>query len=71
MAIGGALVDAGFRMLEVPLNSPEPFASIRLLADAFGDVALIGAGTVIEPPHVGLLREAAASSWSCPTPILR
>ena len=31
-----ALIDAGFRILEVPLNSPEPFASIRLLADAFG-----------------------------------
>ena len=39
-AIGAALIDAGFRILEVPLNSPEPFASIRLLADAFGRQAM-------------------------------
>jgi 2-dehydro-3-deoxyphosphogalactonate aldolase len=44
--IGAALIDAGFRMIEVPLNSPDPIASIRLLADRFGDHALIGAGTV-------------------------
>jgi 2-dehydro-3-deoxyphosphogalactonate aldolase len=44
--VGAALIDAGFRMIEVPLNSPDPIASIRLLADRFGDAALIGAGTV-------------------------
>ena len=37
-AIAGVLVDAGFRILEVPLNSPRPFESIRILADAFGEV---------------------------------
>jgi 2-dehydro-3-deoxyphosphogalactonate aldolase len=57
-AIGGALVDAGFVAIEVPLNSPEPLASIRLLADAFGERALIGAGTVREPSD--LARIAAA-----------
>jgi 2-dehydro-3-deoxyphosphogalactonate aldolase len=57
-AIGGALVDAGFVAIEVPLNSPEPLASIRLLADAFGERALIGAGTVCEPSD--LARIAAA-----------
>jgi 2-dehydro-3-deoxyphosphogalactonate aldolase len=46
--IGAALVDAGFRLIEVPLNSPEPFRSIELLAQNFGAAALIGAGTVMD-----------------------
>lgn len=37
VGIGRALVDAGFPAIEVPLNSPEPFESVRLLADAFGE----------------------------------
>jgi 2-dehydro-3-deoxyphosphogalactonate aldolase len=57
-AIGGALVAAGFVAIEVPLNSPQPLASIRLLADAFGRRALIGAGTVRDPADVA--RVAAA-----------
>ena len=36
-AVGGALVDAGFRVLEVPLNSPRAFESIRILAQRFGE----------------------------------
>ena len=48
-AIGAALVEAGFRLIEVPLNSPEPFRSIEILAKRFGDEALIGAGTVMTP----------------------
>lgn len=48
VATGAALLDAGFTMIEVPLNSPDPFASIAALADAFGDRAVIGAGTVID-----------------------
>jgi len=47
VAIGTAIADAGFRILEVPLNSPRPLESIRLLADALGDRCLIGAGTVL------------------------
>jgi len=47
--IGAALVAAGFRIIEVPLNSPEPFLSIETLADRFGETALIGAGTVMSP----------------------
>jgi 2-dehydro-3-deoxyphosphogalactonate aldolase len=46
LPIGEALVEAGFAILEVPLNSPEPFASIRQLVDRFGDAVLIGAGTM-------------------------
>ena len=51
-AVGEALFDAGIRMIEVPLNSPEPFQSIRRLAAKFGDRALIGAGTVLDPIDV-------------------
>jgi 2-dehydro-3-deoxyphosphogalactonate aldolase len=57
-AIGGALVDAGFVAIEVPLNSPEPLASIRRLADACGERALIGAGTVREPSDVAHIAAA-------------
>ncbi|KRD55375.1 2-dehydro-3-deoxy-6-phosphogalactonate aldolase [Acidovorax sp. Root275] len=46
-AIGHALYDAGFRIIEVPLNSPEPLASIRALRDALPADCLIGAGTVL------------------------
>ena len=53
VAIGQALVDAGFRAIEVPLNSPEPLASIAALAEAFGERVLIGAGTVLDPAAVG------------------
>lgn len=47
--IGAALVEAGFRLIEVPLNSPEPFRSIEVLAKHFSGAALIGAGTVMSP----------------------
>lgn len=47
VGIAEAVFDAGFRVIEVPLNSPEPFESIRRLADRFGDRARIGAGTVL------------------------
>jgi 2-dehydro-3-deoxyphosphogalactonate aldolase len=58
VAIGQALIDAGFRALEVPLNSPEPLRSITALAEAFGERALIGAGTVLDPADVGRIAGA-------------
>jgi len=57
-AIGEALIGAGFVAIEVPLNSPEPLASIRALADAFGERALIGAGTVRDPADVARIAAA-------------
>jgi 2-dehydro-3-deoxyphosphogalactonate aldolase len=50
--VGAALVGCGFRTLEVPLNSPEPFATIKLLSQAHGANCLIGAGTVITTADV-------------------
>jgi 2-dehydro-3-deoxyphosphogalactonate aldolase len=50
--IGQALIDAGFSIIEVPLNSPEPLASISLLVKAFGAKVLVGAGTVTRPEQV-------------------
>lgn len=52
VAIAGALVEAGIRAIEVPLNSPDPLESIRRLCDAYGDIALCGAGTVLSPQAV-------------------
>jgi len=57
-AIGAALWENGIRIIEVPLNSPQPFDSMKRLAAAFGERALIGAGTVLEPGDVA--RVAAA-----------
>lgn len=48
-AIGRVLYDAGFRLIEVPLNSPEPLRSIRALRHALPADALVGAGTVVRP----------------------
>ena len=47
--VGHALYDAGFRLIEVPLNSPDPLASIRAMRDALPADCLVGAGTVLNP----------------------
>ncbi|OBU67929.1 2-dehydro-3-deoxy-6-phosphogalactonate aldolase [Stenotrophomonas maltophilia] len=51
-AIGAALAEAGFHLLEVPLNSPRPLESITLLARQLGDRCLVGAGTVLSTAQV-------------------
>lgn len=58
LAVGGALVDAGFRIIEVPLNSPHPLRSIAALAEEFGDQALIGAGTVLSADDIRAVVDA-------------
>lgn len=55
--VGEALVEAGFRLIEVPLNSPQPLESIARLAARFGEVATIGAGTVTTAAQVAEVRE--------------
>ena len=52
LPVAGALVDAGFTLIEVPLNSPDPFTSIEKIARAYGDRAIIGAGTVLTTAQV-------------------
>ncbi|MFM6829055.1 MAG: 2-dehydro-3-deoxy-6-phosphogalactonate aldolase [Novosphingobium sp.] len=56
--IADALYEAGFRCLEVPLNSPDPFASIAAMAAHLGERALVGAGTVLNVTDVARVREA-------------
>jgi len=56
--VGAALVSCGFRTIEVPLNSPDPFATIQLLAEAHGASCLIGAGTVLSVAEVDRLHGA-------------
>jgi 2-dehydro-3-deoxyphosphogalactonate aldolase len=57
-AVAGVLADAGFRILEVPLNSPRPYESIGRLARAHGAQCLVGAGTVLRVDDVARVREA-------------
>lgn len=56
--IGAALIEAGVRIIEVPLNSPAPLASLVRLTARFGEEALIGAGTVIDVADVGRVADA-------------
>ena len=57
-AVGQAIHDGGIRIIEVPLNSPDPLTSIERLAKKFGDSMLVGAGTVVEQSQVEAVRKA-------------
>lgn len=57
LAVGQALVDAGWAVIEVPLNSPQALDSIALLAQAFPQ-ALVGAGTVLRVDEVAAVAAA-------------
>jgi 2-dehydro-3-deoxyphosphogalactonate aldolase len=56
--VAAALFAAGIRAIEVPLNSPEPFKSIEMLAKVFGDRCLTGAGTVLTVSDVDRVADA-------------
>jgi 2-dehydro-3-deoxyphosphogalactonate aldolase len=56
--IATVLIEKKFKIIEIQLNSPNPIESIRLLANRFGDDALIGAGTVTDTASVRLIAEA-------------
>ncbi|KZC35569.1 MULTISPECIES: 2-dehydro-3-deoxy-6-phosphogalactonate aldolase [Rhodanobacter] len=58
VAVCQTLAQAGFRIMEVPLNSPQPFDSIRNIAQALGKDCLIGAGTVMTAAQVDELAAA-------------
>ena len=57
LSVGQAIVNAGFHILEVPLNSPDPLRSIQILAEAF-PLALVGAGTVTTAQQVRDIKAA-------------
>jgi len=56
--VAAALFEAGFRAIEVPLNSPEPFKSIEIMARQFGNTCLTGAGTVLTVENVNRVADA-------------
>lgn len=58
--VAWALVESGFDILEVPMNSPNPVASIESIAKALGDRALVGAGTVLTCAQVDELADRGA-----------
>lgn len=59
--VGEALVAAGFRLIEVPLNSPDPLASIARLAERLAGRAVIGAGTVLRADAVAAVEDAGGT----------
>ncbi|VXC62017.1 2-dehydro-3-deoxy-6-phosphogalactonate aldolase [Massilia sp. 9I] len=66
LAIVDALYEAGIRVAEVPLNSPEPFDTIRLLVEHFGERMVLGGGTVVTVEQVAEL--AACGATLCVSP---
>jgi 2-dehydro-3-deoxyphosphogalactonate aldolase len=60
-AIGDALVDAGFTLIEVPMNSPDPLDSISRLAKRLEGRAVVGAGTVLQVGQVAAVQAAGGT----------
>lgn len=52
VAIAEAVLESGIRVIEIPLNSPDPLTSIRQVADGLAGRAVVGAGTVLSEAEV-------------------
>ena len=59
--VADVLITLGYRILEVPLNSPDPYGSIQQLAKRYSGSALIGAGTVLKPEEVPQVADAGGA----------
>lgn len=57
-AVSGALLDAGFRIVETPLNSPDPLRSIETMVRRFGETLVVGAGTVLRSEEARAVADA-------------
>ena len=60
LAIAEVLIANGFRFIEVPLNSPDALISIKVLVEHYGDLAIIGAGTVTDTDKLMHVLETGA-----------
>ena len=69
--VGEALVEAGFTLIEVPMNSPDPLDSVARLATRFADRAIIGAGTVLREDQVAAVAAAGGTMIISPNANLR
>ncbi len=56
--VGAELAEAGIEILEVPLNSPEPYRSIEALRNSLGETAVVGAGTVVSADNVEMVKDS-------------
>lgn len=74
VSIAGVILEAGIDKIEVPLNSPSPFHSIKAIAKKYGNQALIGAGTVLTVAQVKQVRAAGGQlvvSPNCDPNVIR
>ncbi|MFA6117714.1 MAG: 2-dehydro-3-deoxy-6-phosphogalactonate aldolase [Sphingomonas sp.] len=69
--VGEALVEAGFTLIEVPMNSPDPLDSVTRLARRFAGRAIIGAGTVLREDQVAAVAAAGGTMIISPNANLR